>query len=250
MSLRIGFVHTVPALAEVFERDLRDAAPHAEASHRVDAGMLARAREIGVDATVDARVAELVAELADEGVDAVLVTCSSIGESAERAAVASSVPVVRVDAAMAAEAVALAGHGDGRPGRIVVLATVEATLGPTVRLLRRATSGEGAAPTVQTRLLADALRARESGDQSVHDALVAEAVREEAERADVVVLAQASMAQAAAGLRTQAPVLSLAVLRVARRPRGGRTVPGPSSARAGRAAGDEHLNRFRYPHRS
>lgn len=208
MNLRIGFVHTVPALAEAFERDLRDAVPRAEARHRVDAGMLARARTIGVDATVDARVAELVAQLADEGVDAVLVTCSSIGESAERAAVASSVPVVRVDAAMAAEAVALAGHDDDQPGRIVVLATVEATLGPTGRLLRRAASGESAAPMVETRLLADALRARESGDQPGHDALVVQAVREEAERADVVVLAQASMAQAAAGLRTEVPVLS------------------------------------------
>jgi len=208
VSPRIGFLHTVPTLVEPFERDLRAAVPHAEASHRVDPGLLARAREIGVDATVDARVAELVAQLADEGVDAVLVTCSSIGESAERAAASSSVPVVRVDAAMAAEAVALARRDDGRSGRVVVLATVEATLGPTVRLLRRAASHEVAAPTVETRLLAEALRARENGAQPLHDALIGQALREEVERADAVVLAQASMAQAAAGLLTQVPVLS------------------------------------------
>lgn len=206
--MRLGFLHTVPALADAFESDLRSV-PGAEARHRVDPTLLARARTIGVDDVVDARVAQLVAELVEEDVDAVLVTCSSIGESAEKVALGTSVPVIRVDAAMAEQAVALASSGTpGSTGRISVLATVAATLGPTTRLLQRTAVERGVEPVVMSRLLEDALAARERGDQAEHDALIAEAVSEEAEHADVVVLAQASMAGAAAAARVRTPVLT------------------------------------------
>lgn len=205
--MRIGFVHTVPALAESFERGLAAVAPGATAMHRVDPSLLARARERGVDDVVHERVDALVAELIAEGADAVLVTCSSIGESAERSADRAAVPVVRVDGAMADEAIALAGASGRRPGRIAVLATLTATLGPTTRLLERAGAGQDP-PQLRSRLLEDALLARETGDQERHDALIAEAVTEEAGWADVVVVAQASMAAAAAHAQVVVPVLT------------------------------------------
>lgn len=205
--MRVGFVHTVPALAESFERGLAAAAPGATALHRVDPSLLARARERGVDDVVHERVDALVAELVADGADAVLVTCSSIGESAERSADRAAVPVVRVDDAMADEAIALAAARDERPGRIAVLATLAATLGPTTRLLERAGTAQDP-PQLRSRLLEDALLAREAGDQEGHDALIAEAVSEEARWADVVVLAQASMAEAAARAEVGVPVLT------------------------------------------
>lgn len=203
-AVRLGFLHTVPALAARFDADLRAAEPGATAVHVVDGELLATAIRSGVDAAVDAAVARHVEALAAEGVATILVTCSSIGESAERAAGAVGVPVVRVDAAMAEEAVRSAGSG----GRIAVLATNTATLGPTGRLLERSAAALDRPPVVTTEVLAEAGAARASGDDARADALIADAVRAAAETADVVVLAQASMASAAALAGVGIPVLS------------------------------------------
>lgn len=202
--MRLGFLHTVPALAARFDADLRAAEPTATAVHVVDAELLATAIRSGVDADVDAAVARHVAALEAEGVDAILVTCSSIGESAEAAADAVGVPVVRVDAAMADEAVARAGDG----GRIAVLATNTATLGPTGRLLERAATALEQPPVVEASVVPGAGEARAAGDDAHADDLIAAAVRAAAARADVIVLAQASMAAAAELARVSVPVLT------------------------------------------
>ncbi|HLU64393.1 MAG TPA: hypothetical protein VKY66_07705, partial [Protaetiibacter sp.] len=54
----------------------------------------------------------------------------------------------------------------------------------------------------------DAAAARSAGDVERHDRLVAEAVREAAAEADVIVLAQASMAAAADEAHVDVPVLT------------------------------------------
>lgn len=211
--MRIGFVHTVPALAATFERDLHDQVPDAVAVHVVDAELLARARTIGVDELVQNRLASHVQHLREDGVDAVLVTCSSLGDATEHAATGEGAPVVRVDAAMAEHAVALAERSateraaTARP-RITVLATVQATIGPTTGILQRAAGMRGADVDIVTRVLDDALTARESGDQPRHDAMIAEAVTVAGADSDVIVLAQASMADAAAAADVDVPVLT------------------------------------------
>jgi aspartate/glutamate racemase len=181
-----GLLHTVPALAETFHRRL--AGPDRTITHVVDPSLLARAIEVGVDDAVRARVLAHVRHLAETGADAVLVTCSSIGEAAEAAAEQVGVPVLRVDLAMAERAVGLAEHG-----RVAVLATLSSTLGPTERLLRRLAGPETA---VDSSVVEGAVAARDAGDQAEHDRLVRAAVEGAVAEADVVVLAQASMAAA------------------------------------------------------
>lgn len=208
--MRLGFVHTVPALAATFESDLVAARPGASAVHIADASLLARAIADGGDAAVDAALTAHVRHLASAGAAAVLVTCSSIGEATDRVAGAADVPVVRIDTAMATEAVAAAGTG-----RILVLATLEATLGPTGRLLAAVANAGADAPDVSAHLVAGAAQARAEGDQARHDALIADAVARA--DADVIVVAQASMApaaEAAAGARTvlSSPASALATL--------------------------------------
>ena len=201
--MRIGFLHTVPALAARFEADLLAAAPGSTSVHIVDPDLLATAIRSGVDERADAAVAAHIAHLARSGADAVLVSCSSIGEAVERASVDAPLPVIRVDTAMAAEAIALAAGG-----RITVLATLDATLGPTGRLLERAAAESPDPPTVSEEVVAGAAAARAGGDDVTHDRLVAEAVQAAASRADVVVLAQASMAPAALAAAVGIPVLT------------------------------------------
>lgn len=204
----VGLLHTVPALVAPFQSTVASAAPGVDIVHVVDPTLLADAITGGVTPDVTRRVAAHIEQLVEGGARAVLVTCSSIGDAVEAAAAESAVPVLRVDAPMAAEAVAIAraaGAREGRTGRIQVLATLEATLGPTGRLIER--EARGADVDVDARVIPGALAAREAGDQPTHDRLVREAVAD-ADQADVVVLAQASMAAAITDAETRVPILT------------------------------------------
>jgi aspartate/glutamate racemase len=206
----VGVLHTVPALAATFEQLIGEAAPGTRQLHRVDASLLADARRVGVTRDVADRVERHIRALIDDGADAVLVTCSSIGEAVEAAAASAGVPVLRVDEPMARKAARIAadaGAAAGRPGRIAVLATLQATLGPTGRLIERA-AGASRDAEVEATVVPGAVEARESGDQARHDALVREAAVLAAATADVVVLAQASMAAALTGADLGVPVLT------------------------------------------
>lgn len=203
----VGLLHTVPALAQRFDADVDAAVPLLRRVHVVDAWLLATAVAEGVTPQVEAAVAAHVRHLADAGASAVLVTCSSIGEAAESAAAAVDVPVLRVDVPMAREAVGLA-SAPGARGRVVVLATLASTLGPTGRLVERAAADAGAGLAVAARVVEGAAAARDAGDGERADRLVAAAVGDAAREADVVVLAQASMAGAAALAEPAVPVLT------------------------------------------
>lgn len=207
---RVGLLHTVPALAARFDGELAAVRPEWQQLHVVDAPLLATAIAEGVTDEVTERTRAHIEHLARQGAAAILVTCSSIGEAVEAAATSVPVAVVRVDVAMATDAVDLAvraGVREGRPGKIIVLATLEATLGPTGRLLDRLASVSERHPVVQARIVNGAVEARNAGDQVAHDALIANAIADAAD-ADVVVLAQASMAAAADQAAASVPVLS------------------------------------------
>jgi aspartate/glutamate racemase len=205
----VGLLHTVPALAARFDADVDAAAPGLRRVHVVDAWLLATAIVAGVTPQVEAAVLAHVRHLATAGASAVLVTCSSIGEAAEAAGRAVEIPVLRVDVTMAREAVALA-SAPGARGRIAVLATLNSTLGPTGRLVERVAADAGVATTVAVaaRVVESAAAARDAGDETRADELVARAVTDAAADADVVVLAQASMAGAAALAEPAVPVLT------------------------------------------
>jgi Asp/Glu/hydantoin racemase len=197
-----GLLHTVPALAATFDELLGTAAPDLRRIHVADAWLLATARRDGVTPAVLDGVATHVRQLEALGAQAVLVTCSSIGEAAEAAADTVRVPVVRVDAAMAREAATVGNR------RIAVLATLRSTLGPTGRLVERAVRGTGRSIEVTAELVPGAADAQDRGERDRADDLVAAAVVRAAGDADVVVLAQASMARAAALAGVAVPVLS------------------------------------------
>ncbi|MFK4791834.1 aspartate/glutamate racemase family protein [Microbacterium sp. ZW T5_56] len=191
MSVRVGVLHTVPALVPVFDDLLRSRRPDLEVVHVVDGTLLSRAIAGGITDDVRADLRQRLSALRAAGATAVLVTCSSIGEAATDAAAEAGVDLTRVDAAMARDAVARAAGG-----QVLVLATLTATLGPTTRLVRAAADAAGHDISVVSRLVDGAAAARADGDQDRHDRLIAAAVATAGD-ADVVVLAQASMAAGA-----------------------------------------------------
>lgn len=176
----IGFLHTADVHVSTFhalaaEQSLQDV-------HLVDATLLADARAHGVGASLEARLAGRLRELAARGPDVIVCTCSSLSGYAER--IALPMPVLRVDRPMAEAAVATG-------GRIAVVATVTSTLAPTRDLLLECAPDADVemAPCLDAAALFDA------GDQDGYLRAIAAHVR--TLDADVIVLAQASMAGAA-----------------------------------------------------
>lgn len=121
------------------------------------------------------------------GVDAILNQCSSVGEVADAIKPFLSIPVVKVDEAMAEKAVSLG-------GKIAVVATVPTTVGPSVRLIEQKAREAGREIEIETHLVKDAMMILiEQGDVETHNKMVLSEVEAAAENCDVVVLAQGSM---------------------------------------------------------
>ncbi len=192
----LTLLHTSPAHVPVFDA-LRDRHhPGAALRHLVAPELLDRARANGPRSVAPA----LLELLAGAGPGPVLVTCSTIGATAEALAPALGAPVLRVDRPMAAAAV--------RTGpRIAVLAALGSTLAPTTELIAQEADGHGLPVSVTTHLVAGAWESFEAGDTARCLARVAEAA-DAVTGADVIVLAQASMAGAAGLTTTGIPVLA------------------------------------------
>jgi hypothetical protein len=192
----IACLHTAAGNVAVF-----DAAcpPGAVLRHTVREDLLRDAEaEGGLTPAIAARTARALEELAQPGIDAVLLTCSTVGPGAALAR--TGLPVLRVDAALAEQAT----RGGGL---VVVLCAVATTVEPTRALFAEAAARHGA--VLEVRLVADAWAAFRAGDPGRYHALVAAAADAAfAEGAAAVALAQASMAGAVALCRGRKPLAS------------------------------------------
>ncbi|MER7491983.1 arylsulfatase [Streptomyces pharetrae CZA14] len=197
----LALLHTSPVHVPVFDA-LRDAdRPGLRLRHLVREDLLERARRDGPEA-VAGEVRAVLVRAAGDGARAVLCTCSTLGGVAEAAASVAGVPVLRVDRPMAAAAVA-AGP------RVVVLAALESTLGPTAALIEEEARRAGRAVAVRTVLVDGAWSCFEAGDTAGYARqVVAAADALTPADADAIVLAQASMAPAQRLTTTTVPVLS------------------------------------------
>jgi hypothetical protein len=199
--MRIACLHTAESNIAVFAASCPDAAVTLE--HVVRADLLAAAEAAGrVTREIANEAADALLRLGETS-DAVMLTCSTLGPVADSVAGSARVPVLRVDGALAAAA--------ARTGkRIVALCAVATTVAPTSRLFESAAAANSS--TVEIRLVGGAWDAFKAGRIERYHAMIAAAV-DEAYRggADVVALAQASMAGAAALCREGKPLTSPAV---------------------------------------
>jgi hypothetical protein len=190
MPKTLTFLHTSPVHIATFDRLLAELGPDIPAKHLVDESLLQDARAHGITAELTQRITKrLMDASADDAV--VVCTCSTIGGCAEQIGHSLARPIVRVDRAMAERAVATG-------ARILVVAALASTLAPTRQLLQEAAEQAGSAITIVEVLCEEAWPQFERGDQDGYLAAVAACVRQAAPNGDVVVLAQASMAGAAA----------------------------------------------------
>ena len=135
--MKIGLVYTstTPELIELVNKEVRaQLGSDAELLHYEDPSILSEIREHGYVTTAPAaRLISMFMQAAQDGADAVLNICSSVGEVADCAQDAAryiGVPIVRIDEEMCRDAVR-------RGKRIGVMATLPTTLEPTKNTVKR-----------------------------------------------------------------------------------------------------------------
>jgi len=205
MPMKAGMVHTVSGLVPLFNELAFEIMPDVELLHLVDEAILKDILATGEYGPSMGRRVGLLASFAEEsGARAVMLTCSTLGPLVDEAKGMIRVPFVKVDEAMADEAVRLG-------TRVGIIATAYTTLEPTSGLVQERAVIANKAVEIETLLCEGALAARTGGDIAAHDSIVVDNLKSLMHRSDVVVLAQASMAQAAEQLpegERGVPVLS------------------------------------------
>jgi len=185
-----------------FDALLREMAPDLVARHSVHEELLAEAQRTGLSRALALRVQEVVLALAFAPGALVVCTCSTIGGLAERANEDRPGVALRIDRPMAERAVMLG-------QRILIAAALESTLEPTRRLVDDAARADGRKVQTDSLLCEGAWAHFERGDSDGYLRAIAETLDRDARDADVVILAQASMAGAATLCRKLGvPVLS------------------------------------------
>ena len=208
--MHVVCVHTAMALVEPLTKTFAELLPEVNVNHIADSSLI---KEViannAVTPAVRRRLLGYYNAAADAGADVVFNTCSSVGDVADYGDICARIPVFRIDRPMAAAAVRQA-------GRIGVISTLPTTLDPTCRLLLGEAEKAGRKVTLVEGLADGAFAAGQSGDGVTHDRLIAEAAQRIADRVDLFVLAQGSMArmEQRLGELTGKPVLSSPVLGV------------------------------------
>lgn len=190
----VGIIHTTPATIASLGALAQEILQDVHIVNILDDSILADMRDGHNVEFVRERWISYASTLEKLGVSAVLSACSTVGDFAEEADRMLTVPVYRIDEAMAEEAVA-------RGGNIAVFATLRSTLDPTVRLIQRKAKESGTQVQVETVLVEGAYEALMGGDKNAHDQKIADAVAKRLDTCNAIVLAQASMASAVSSLK-------------------------------------------------
>ncbi|MDA1314375.1 MAG: aspartate/glutamate racemase family protein [Acidobacteria bacterium] len=205
MAKTLALIHTAPVLIPVFQKLCEEYLDGIDVFNIVDESLLKNTiRDGELSAVTVQRLVGYVQSAKQAGADVVLVTCSSIGRAVEAARAVVDLPVLRIDEAMADEAVQ-----SGR--RIGVAATLRSTLDPTLDLIKTRAVRANRRCEVVARLCEGAFQAVASGDTKTHDRIVQENLLVLMGEVDVVVLAQASMARVVDAMdpaNLRVPVLS------------------------------------------
>lgn len=200
---RLAVLHTLTLMAERFKVMIGERYPDLDCFHMVDESLLQDLIRHGETPGIVRRVATHAALAQQAGADLLLFTCSSASPAVDTARRLVDIPIVKIDDAMAEKAVAL-----GR--RIGIVCTTPSTRGPSADLIRAHAARANRPVEVVSELREPAYRALLAGDRATHDAIVSAAALDLAERCDVVVLAQASLAHLAPAIqdRTAVPILA------------------------------------------
>lgn len=186
---KIAMLHTSSATLAMMQQLIADIMPEVEVMHLVEESMIKQVMKAGgVTPNIAARIADYVhiAEKAD--CDIFITACSSIGTAVEQCQFLTPLQLARIDSAMVKEAIE-------KGERIAVLATVATTLKPTLDYVQRKIQESGKPRALTPIIMEEAFHALLAGEMDTHDRIVADGLKTAFSQADVVMLAQASMAR-------------------------------------------------------
>ena len=187
----IAFLHTSPIHVDTFGGLMQVHAPDCRVEHLVDESLLRDAQTLGVEnAGIVSRVTQRMKEASESGARVVVCTCSTIGGIAEKVDGHGRFVSMRIDRAMADEAVE-------KGERILIVAALASTIEPTRRLVEDSATIRARQVNIRTMVVQSAWPFFLSGDLAAYYAQIEHAIHGQAGNTDVVVLAQASMAPVA-----------------------------------------------------
>jgi len=200
---RIALIHATPAAVDPVKAAFAEAWPEPDLVNLLD-DSLSRDRALTPELTdsIFGRFDALGRYAASSGAEAILFTCSAFGPAIERVARSVDMPVLKPNEAMFAEAIAIG-------GTIGMLATFEPSIASMSQEFEEQARQAGAKAKLRSLMVPGAMPALLAGRRDEHDALVAKAAAGFA-GCTAIMLAQFSMAPAAAALRsrTSVPVLT------------------------------------------
>ncbi|MFD2611928.1 aspartate/glutamate racemase family protein [Paenibacillus gansuensis] len=187
----LAILHTTTVTVDPLKQLAGELIPGCSVINFVDDSILPQlARNGGNLAEVENRLVHYAKFAEEAGADCILNACSSVGALVEKERAAVTIPVIRIDEAMAEQAVRLG-------SRIGVAATLQTTLKPTVTLLEAKARQAGKRVELSPMLVEEAYRRLLAGDKQGHDDVLASELERLVLLTDLVVLAQASMARVA-----------------------------------------------------
>lgn len=188
IKIALVYTGTTPELEQYVNEEVAgNIGTDVEVLNYADGSIIAEVREAGyVTANAAARLVTMYMKAVQNGAEAVLNLCSSVGEVADAAqdlAKYTGVPIVRVDEEMCREAVRL-----GK--RIGVLATLQTTLDPTKNTIKRMARECGK----QVELVDGVFDAFGADADRFNELMLEKGCEIAKEKPDVIVLCQGSMA--------------------------------------------------------
>ncbi len=200
---RLALIHATRLAIDPIEKAAAAIWPEVEAISILDEGLsVDRAKENELSSQLHRRIVDLSRYAQTCAADGILFTCSAFGTAIDQACAEAPVPVMKPNEAMFEAAFS---YGD----RIAIIYTFPPSAEGMEEEFRQEGTKRGSAARLTTYFCDGALAAKRAGDHVRHDQLIAETALG-IERADVILLAQFSMAGAVQDVRKQTgiPVLT------------------------------------------
>lgn len=202
---RLALIHTVNWYQKVitipFVEPWLKENPQVEVFNIMDDSLLSESlANHGATPAVIKRLQFYVLAAESMGADVAMITCTTVGEASWIARKYASIPVFNIDEPMAREAVR-------RGRRLGIVATVPTSPAATKRLLERTAAEAGASVEIEIAVNEQAFEHLQKGEIDRHNELVHQEMDRLAERVDVLVLGQISLAQIKH--ETKVPVLQV-----------------------------------------
>ena len=200
---RIALIHATRVAIDPIENAAQKLWPEAETISILDEGLsVDRSKSSELTGDLLRRIVDLSRYAEAAQADGVLFTCSAFGAAIERANFEACIPIMKPNEAMFDQAFS---YGD----RIAMIYTFKPAAGGMEEEFRETAAERGRSATVTSYFCDNALAAKQSGNDALHNELIAETAAS-IKDADVILLAQFSMAGAAEEVRkcTTLPVLT------------------------------------------